>query len=63
MTEFTVLLSNSDTDLLFYLKQKQGFDDMTGNQFAERLLEEILHRLKRESENDRQNWPTLNESN
>ena len=63
MTEFTVLLSNSDTDLLFYLKQKQGFDDMTGNQFAERLLEEILHRLKRESENDRQNWPTLNKSN
>ena len=63
MTEFTVLLSNSDTDLLFYLKQKQGFDDMTGNQFAERLLEETLHRLKRESENDRQNWPTLNKSN
>ena len=55
MTEFTVLLSNSDTDLLFYLKQKQGFDGMTGNQFAERLLEETLHRLKRESENDRQN--------
>lgn len=49
MTEFNFLLSDSDTDLLFSLKEKQGFSDLTGNEFARQLLEMELHRLNREN--------------
>ena len=50
MTEFTLYLSDTDTDLLFYLKQQQGFNSMTGNQFAEKILTESMHRILRETE-------------
>lgn len=48
MTEFTILLSDSDTDLLFRIKEARGLDDLTGNEFAACLLEAELHRMKRE---------------
>lgn len=48
MTEFTILLSVRDTDLLFSLKQKNGLDDLTGNEFAAQLLEAEIHRQARE---------------
>ena len=48
MTEFTILLSDSDTDLLFRIKEARGLDDLTGNEFAACLLEAELHRRKRE---------------
>ena len=48
MTEFTILLSDRDTDLLFSLKQKNGLDDLTGNEFAAQLLEAEIHRQARE---------------
>lgn len=50
MTEFTILLSAQDTELLFNLKQQQGKDEMTGNDFAEYLLTRELHRLEREGQ-------------
>lgn len=49
MTEFTILLSDRDTDLLFDLKRAQGLDALTGNEYAAQLLAEALHRLARES--------------
>lgn len=44
MTEFTIMLTERDTDLLFTLKQQAGLDDLTGNEFARQLLEEEIHR-------------------
>lgn len=48
MTEFTILLSDRDTDLLFALKQENGLDDLTGNEFARQILEAEIHRQARE---------------
>lgn len=48
MTEFTILLSDADTDLLYELKKKEGFNSLTGNQYAENLLSFALHRAARE---------------
>lgn len=49
MTEFTIILSDRDTDLLFTLKQRAGLDDLTGNEFARQILEAEIHRQAREN--------------
>lgn len=49
MTEFTIMLSDRDTDLLFTLKQRAGLDDLTGNEFARQILEAEIHRQAREN--------------
>lgn len=46
MTEFNFYLSDADTERLFALKEMQGRDDLTGNEFARMLLEEELYRLE-----------------
>lgn len=38
-------LSVEDAERLFLIKDQQGRDDLTGNQFARRLLENELYRL------------------
>ncbi len=48
MTEFTIMLTDRDTELLFTLKQQAGLDDLTGNEFAQQLLEAEIHRQARE---------------
>jgi hypothetical protein len=45
MTEFSFSLSREDTDRLFIIKDSQGKDGMTANEFAQELLERELHRL------------------
>lgn len=45
MTEFSFYLSDADTDRLFTIKERQGRDDLTGNEFARLLLEQELYRL------------------
>lgn len=46
MTEFNFYLSDADTERLFAIKEMQGRDDLTGNEFARMLLEEELYRLE-----------------
>ena len=46
ITEFTFYLSDADTERLFAIKELQGLDDLTGNEFARKLLEEELYRLE-----------------
>ena len=38
-------ISNNDLERLFAIKKLQGKDDLTGNDFAEELLERELYRL------------------
>jgi len=45
MTEFNFYLSDADTERLFAIKELQGRDDLTGNEFARLLLEDELYRL------------------
>ena len=48
-------ISDEDMDRLWAIKEKQGKDDMTGNQFAKELLASKLHELhprKVESEDE-----------
>ena len=45
MTEFSFVLSEDDTNRLFTVKDLQGRDQLTGNDFAKMLLEKELHRL------------------
>lgn len=45
MTEFSFYLSDADTDRLFAIKELQGRDDLTGNEFARQILEAELKRL------------------
>lgn len=45
MVEFSFYLSEDDTDRLFAIKELQGQNDLTGNEFARRLLEGELYRL------------------
>lgn len=47
MTEFTIMLSDRDTDLLYSIKQQAGLDDLTGNEFARQILEAEIHRQAR----------------
>lgn len=37
-------LSTEDTERLFYLKQKNGKTDLTGNEYAEKLLHMMLYK-------------------
>ena len=48
MTEFTILLSDADTDLLYELKKLENLNDLSGNQYAEKLLSLAIHRTARE---------------
>ena len=43
MTKVEFTLSTEDTIRLFYLKQKEGLDRLTGNEFAEVLLNRYLY--------------------
>ena len=45
MTEFNFYLSDADTERLFAIKEMQGRDDLTGNEFARMLLEDAIYRL------------------
>lgn len=45
MTEFSFTLSDEYTDRLFAVKQLQGQGELTGNQYARRLLEQALYSL------------------
>lgn len=45
MTDFEFTLSAEDTDRLFTIKKLQGDDDLSGNEFAKKLLERELYRL------------------
>ncbi len=51
MTEFNFLLSDRDTELLFDLKKQQGLDELSGNDFARKLLEEALHKQGKQNPN------------
>lgn len=44
MAKFEFYLSTEDTDRLFFLKKEEGYDELTGNEFAEKLLSRILHK-------------------
>lgn len=41
-------LSDEDCDRLFYAKQLDGRDDLTGNEFAKALLENTLRKICRD---------------
>lgn len=43
MTEFNFYLSEEDIYRLFYLKQKAGLDDLTGNEYAKKILHRYLY--------------------
>lgn len=45
MVEFSFYLSEDDTDRLFAIKELQGKNDLTGNEFVRMLLEDELYRL------------------
>ncbi len=45
MTEFTFYLTGEDTDRLYTIKKLQGEDDLTGNDFAKKLIERELYRM------------------
>ncbi len=45
MARFSFDLTNLDTARLFAIKEIQGENDVTGNEFARKLLERELHRL------------------
>ena len=45
MTEFNFYLSEADTERLSAIKELQGRNDLTGNEFARLLLENELYRL------------------
>lgn len=45
MVEFKFYLSEDSTDRLFAIKEQQGKDNLTANQFAKELLENEIYRL------------------
>lgn len=45
MVKLEFCLSDNDTDRLFAIKESQGKNDLTGNEFARELLETQLHKL------------------
>ena len=45
MTKFEFCLSDNDADRLFSIKESQGKNDLTGNEFARELLESQLYKL------------------
>lgn len=44
MVTFEFILTDEDFDRLFILKQKDGLDNLTGNEYARELLEKELRR-------------------
>lgn len=45
MTEFSFILSEEDTDRLYACKHLAGLDNLTGNEYAQRILEMALWRM------------------
>lgn len=45
MTEFTFYLTEEDTDRLYTIKQLQGERELSGNDYAKKLLERELYRM------------------
>lgn len=45
MPEIKFFISDNDLDRLFAIKEIQGHDALTGNEFAERILVHELHKL------------------
>lgn len=44
-TKFEIYLSEEDTERLFAIKENQGKEELTGNEFAKELLETMLYQL------------------
>lgn len=44
-TKFEIYLSEEDTERLFAIKENQGKEELTGNEFAKELLEAMLYQL------------------
>lgn len=44
-TKFEFFLSDEDTERLFAVKEDHGLDELTGNEYAKRLLEDKLRQL------------------
>ena len=44
-TKFEFYLSEEDTERLFAIKENQGKEELTGNEFAKELLEAVLYQL------------------
>lgn len=44
MVKFEIYLSDKNFDRLFALKRQEGKDTMTGNEYAEELLSNVLYR-------------------
>lgn len=45
MTSFNFNLDEADTARLFAVKQMQGQDDLTGNEYAKKLLQDVLYKM------------------
>ena len=43
MTKFEFYLSEEDTDRLFSVKNSTGNNDLTGNEYARKLLHSVLY--------------------
>lgn len=43
--KFEFYLSDDDTERLFAIKENNGKDELTGNEYAKELLEKELYRL------------------
>ena len=46
MTEFNFYLTSEETALLFDLKERAGLNNLTGNEYARKLLTDELNRLR-----------------
>lgn len=44
-TRFEFYLSNEDTERLFALKEDEGKNNLTGNEYAKELLSGVLYRM------------------
>lgn len=45
MTSFNFNLDEADTARLFAVKQMQEQDDLTGNEYAKKLLQDVLYKM------------------
>lgn len=45
MTSFNFYLDETDAARLFAVKQMQGQDDLTGNEYAKKLLADVLYKM------------------
>ena len=45
MTQFNFYLDETDAARLFAVKQMQGQDDLTGNEYAKKLLADVLYKM------------------